>query len=123
MNLTDKAIDSPRRTEMIIACAKIAGIDLEGDALIHLALDTFDSLNSDSIYPFYDVAPDRTDADLNAFMIYLIGCMSGSDDDLDELIHDLSHALEQIEQCTDHPGICSSCCDLHNSSDDYDGED
>lgn len=108
MNFNDPAIESPRRTRLIIATAEQIELDLS--ELPGLVFDALEFVPS-KILPYYDVALDSSDFDARKFMIYFLHAMSGSDDDCDDLAHDLEHALDMTEPCDEHDTPCSTCCE------------
>ncbi len=95
-------IENALRTNAIIAASRAMNIT-DAD-LIDYASDSLDEQQHHA----YD-ATDNARLTIIMMMLALIG----SDDDLDDLIHDLSHATDQLDYCTDHPTICASCCDDH----------
>jgi len=109
INITDPAIDSPKRTAILIHAAQTVGFPL--DELPGLVLDALDSEPISGLFPIYSVAPDRDNSDPRAFMIFMINTLSGSDDDHDYLVHDLDHALRTTEPCPQHSTPCATCCE------------
>lgn len=110
LHLDDPAIESPKRTKILIDAAVTIGFDLAD--LPTLVMDALETEIDTTIFPFYSYMPDRETPDNRAFMIYLIECLSGSDDDHDDLMHDLDHALGTVDPCDEHPGSeCNICCE------------
>jgi hypothetical protein len=109
INLTDPAIESPKRTSILIHAAQTVNFPLS--ELPELVFDALEADPIESLFPIYTVAPDRDNADPRAFMIFMINTLSGSDDDHDYLRHDLDHALNLLDYCDDHPTVCATCCD------------
>lgn len=111
LELDDPAIDSPKRTKILIDAAMTIGYDLAD--LPNLVLEALDAPAPTSLFPIYDNSPDLHPSESPAFLMMLINTLSGSDDDHDDLVHDLDHALSSTQPCEDHPHIpCARCCDL-----------
>lgn len=100
--MNNDAIESPKRTALIINLADHLGIDRSTipDLII-------DALEHDAIHP-YDARPDIADPKIT--FIAMIESIIGYDDDHDDARHDLEHALDLIELCDDH-GNCTTCCE------------
>jgi hypothetical protein len=107
MTITDPAIESPKRTALIIAIANQIGFPL--DELNELI---YDALEHEPIHP-YAASPDLAESP-RITMIAMLEALIGYDDDHDDARHDLDHALDTIDYCDDHPTNCSICCDLHD---------
>lgn len=107
-NLNDPAIESPKRTALILAIADQLAIPHDEISEIILG----DALESDPIHP-YDALPDREGIDPKTTFIALIESLIGYDDDHDDAAHDIDHATNNINPCDEHPTICSTCCELH----------
>lgn len=105
----DPAIENPKRVAIIIAAAKIVGFPVT--ELSALVLDALDADHDTSLFPIYNVLPDRENADPRAFMIFFLQNMIGSDDDHDYISHDLDHATNTLEACPAHNTPCATCCE------------
>lgn len=99
--MNEYELESPLRTNAIIAAARSMNID-DSD-LFNYAIDSIDEQDHHA----YDAINDA-----RITIILIINALTGSDDDHDDMIHDLSHALNMIDECSDHPQNCSFCCDL-----------
>jgi hypothetical protein len=108
-------VENPKRASVIIAAAKIVGFPV--DQLGALVLDALDTDHDTSLFPVYNVLPDRENADPRAFMIYMIQCLAGSDDDHDYLSHDLDHLTDSTDECPAHGTKCATCCEPCMSDD------
>lgn len=110
--LDDPAIASPKRTKILIDAAVTIGYDLA--RLPELILEAVDAPPPTCLYPIYNCAPDTMPSEGHTFLTLLINTLAGSDDDHDELLHDVDHALSTTQPCDDHPHIpCATCCDDH----------
>ncbi len=98
--MNEYEIESPLRTNAIIAAARALNIT---DDLFDIAIDAIDEQDHHA----YDAINDP-----RMTMILVINALTGYDDDHDDMIHDLSHALDAINACSDHPDTCDTCCDL-----------
>ena len=105
--MNNDAIESPKRTALILAIAD--HLKIPRDEIGELIID---GLESDPIHP-YDTILDRADADPRRTMIALLETLIGCDDDHDDARHDIDHATDNLDYCDDHPTICSTCCDDH----------
>lgn len=106
--MNDPAIEEPRRTAIIIAAAQILGFD---DEPLSCLTDEALELEIDSLLPYYSFGFDRDDRTPREKMIYLMHCLGGSDDDFDDMGHDLDHAQGTTDPCEDHPDSpCGVCC-------------
>lgn len=103
-------IENPKRVEIIIATAKIVGFPIT--ELSALVLDALDADHDTSLFPIYNVLPDAPNFDPRAFMIFFLHNMIGSDDDHDYISHDLDHATDTLEACSEHAfSACATCCE------------
>lgn len=102
MNEFDELIEHPMRTNAIIAAAR--ALNISDDDLLTHAIDAIDEQDHHA----YDALNDA-----RLTIIAIINALTGYDDDHDDMIHDLTHALDLIDYCDDHPTQCSSCCDEH----------
>lgn len=102
-------IENPKRVEIIIQTAKI--VDFPVTELSALVLDALDADHDTSLFPIYNVNPDRENADPRAFMIFFLQNMIGSDDDHDYISHDLDHATQSLDPCPEHNTECATCCE------------
>lgn len=106
--MNNDAIESPKRTALLISIAKEIGFPTD-----ELADLTIDALEHDRIHP-YDAMPDRAEPRMT--MIAIMHALIGSDDDHDDARHDLDHALNSTEPCSDHPSEpCDICCAICNA--------
>jgi hypothetical protein len=97
----NELIEHPMRTNSIITAAR--SMNISDSDLLSYAIDAIDELDHHA----YDALDDP-----RISIILIINALTGSDDDHDDMIHDLTHALNMIDECTDHPQNCASCCDL-----------
>lgn len=94
-------LEHPMRINAIIAASRALNI-LDSDLLAY-AIDAIDEQDHHA----YDALDDP-----RITMILLINSVIGYDDDNDDFIHDLMHALNELDECSDHPQNCATCCDL-----------
>lgn len=95
-------LENPIRTNAIIAAAR--ALNISDADLIAYAFDAIDEQDHHA----YDALNDP-----RLTMILMILSVIGGDDDFDDFNHDLSHALNDLDFCSDHPNTCSYCCDDH----------
>jgi hypothetical protein len=100
--MNEYEIESPLRTNAIIAAARSMNID-DTDLIGY----TFDAIDEQHHHA-YDAINDA-----RISIILIINALTGYDDDHDDMTHDLSHALNLTDECSDHPANCATCCDLH----------
>lgn len=99
--MNEYELEHPIRITIVRAAAQALKI---GDAeLMTLALNAIDHCDMHA----YDALDDAEKS-----IMKLINSLVGSDDDHDDFTHDLSHALNDLDFCDDHPLNCSTCCDL-----------
>jgi hypothetical protein len=102
-------IENPKRVQIIIETAKIVGFPIT--ELSALVLDALDVDHDTTLFPIYNVLPDRENVNPRDFMIFFLHNMIGSDDDHDYVSHDLDHATESLDACPVHATECATCCD------------
>lgn len=107
LNLSDDAIENPKRTALIISIAD--HLQIPRDEISGLILD---ALDADEIHPYQTIL-DHSDADSERTFIALLHTLIGSDDDHDDAVHDVDHAVQSFDVCDEHPTVCSTCCDAH----------
>lgn len=100
--MNEYELEHPMRITIVRAAAQALKV---GDAeLMGIAVDAIDHCDMHA-YDALDDAPKS--------LTKLINALVGSDDDHDDFVHDLSHALNDLEPCDEHPHInCATCCDL-----------
>ena len=102
--MNEYELEQPIRIAAIIAAYDAIKPD---ETLIMLAINSIDHTDLHA----YDAFDDR-----DKTIMLLINALTGSDDDHDDFIHDLSHALNDLEPCDEHPHInCATCCDLDHA--------